>query len=301
MTHENSIKVKIFRAQTHLGGSQGPEVQAYMGEAKVSIGSYFEPNSIAIGSGLTFAEKEVLLPQFVGVSSTHPDFMKKVETYYIDLETKVPYGTGLTLEVGLTEDNNKPVSAKNLPLNIVEFVRFRHASKHPFVGATKEEAEGTRKLFYIFNAVELEKKKQAIADVKDAALAIFLEIKADARKVKMMLTLLGVDTKVYNGSKIAAETMQADLRKLAETKPKEFIEIYSRKSFESEYMIQAMINLGIIKQYGSKYMNPSNHNALLASSLEELVFYFKDDENSETILALKAQLQEKTGEQPSKE
>lgn len=300
MQHENSIKTKIFRAQTHLGGSQGPDVQAYMGEAKVSIGSYFEHNSMVIGSGLSITEKELLMPTFVGVSPTHPDFMKKVETFFIDLETKVPYGTGLTLEVGLTEDNSKPLSAKNMPLNPMEYIRYQQAKHHPFVGASKEEAEGTRKLFYIFNAVELEKKKKAVSDTKDAALAVFLEVKQDPRKVKMMLTLLGVDTKIFTG-KVAAETMQLELRKLAELKPKDFIEIYSRKSFEAEYMIQSMLNLGIIKKYGEKYMNPSNHNALLASSLDELVFYFKDDENSETILSLKAQLQEKSGEQPSKE
>lgn len=80
-THVNSIKVKVFRAPTFLGGAQGPDVQQYLGDSKVSIGSYFEPHSMVVASGLTVAEKEALLPTFVGVEPTHPDFMKKVELY----------------------------------------------------------------------------------------------------------------------------------------------------------------------------------------------------------------------------
>jgi hypothetical protein len=308
MQHENSIKVKIFRTETFLGGAQGPDVQAYLGESKVSIGSYYTSiNSATVGSGLSVEEKELLLPDFVGVSATHPDFMKKVEQWYVDIETKVPYGSGLTLEIGL-EDNTKPLGTKigaginglNKPLIPIDYIRYRHLLGHPYVGASKEAAEGTRKQFYIFNIVELEKRAKDLSDTKDAALVIFLEVKPDPAKVKMLLTLLGVDTKQFTG-KQRNETMLIELRKLADTKPKDFIDVYSRKDFDIEYTIQEMINLGVIRKYGEKYMDPENNNALLANSLDELVFFFKQDDNSSTIIALKARLQEKTGEQPSKE
>jgi len=295
--HANSIKVKVFRAPTFLGGAQGPDVQAYLGDSKVSIGSYFEPQSMVVASGLTVQEKEILLPVFVGVSSTHPDFMKKIETYYVDFDTKVPYQTGLLLEVGLKEDNSAPISLTNTPIVPLDYIRYRHLSNHPYVGATKEEAEGTRKQFYIFNPEELQKKTKAKNDAKDAALAIFLQIKKEPTKVAMMLTLMGTNPKSFSGKNKQAD-MEEALRKIVDTKSEEFNTIYSKKDVETEYLIQSMINHKIINKYGEKYMDPQADpkHQLLANSIEELIFFLKDKDNSATVIALRARLQEKETE-----
>ena len=295
--HQNSIKVKVFRAPTFLGGAQGQDVQTYLGDSKVSIGSYFEPQSMVVGSGLTVQEKEILLPVFVGVSSAHPDFMKKVETYYIDMDTKVPYQTGLLLEVGLKEDNNAPISLTNTPIVPLDYIKYRHLASHPYVGATKEDAEGTRKQFYIFNPEELQKKTKAKNDSKDAALAIFLQIKKEPTKVAMMLTLMGVNPKTFSGKNKQVE-MEEALRKIVDSKPDEFNTIFSKKDIDTEYLIQSMLNHKIINKFGEKYMDPQADakNQLLANSIEELIFFLKDKDNSGVVMSLRARLQEKETE-----
>lgn len=306
MSKENSITVKIFRTPTFLGGSQSPEVQEYLGEAKVSIGSYFAAGaSTTIGSGLSVEEKELLLPEFVGLGITHPDFMKKVEDWYIDIDTKVPHSTGLILEIGLM-DNTKALGAKlpdgslNRPIKPLDFIRYRHAIHHPHVAQTKEIAEGTKKAFYIFNPVEMKRQAAEMAELRDTATELYLEHKKDINKVKMLLVLLGVDLGEFVG-KTKEDDMIARLRNMAEAQPKSFIELSNSDDFEAKYTVKELINHGIIKQFGEKIVDPMNKNKILASTYDEFVFYMTDKSKSDMILTLKARLQEKQGDTGVKE
>lgn len=300
MTHENSIKVKIHRASSFLGRAQGPDVQAFMGYSKASIGSYFASgNSKKIGSGLDYEEEELLLPEFLDVNAAHPEFRNKVSQFYIDLDTQVPFGDGLELEIGLKESNSKPVSKENRPIDSMNYLRYRHAINHPYVAKTKEEADSNpQKQFYIFNPMELDKKQQAKNDERDAATQIFLEIKGQPEKVKMMLTLLGTNIKEFSG-KNASQQMSDALRKLSETKPGIFVSTFRKKDIELEFLVQRMVDTKILKMIAGKYydteaLDPTK--SLLASSTEEMVHFFKDPDHSKEAITYRARLQEKETE-----
>ncbi len=299
MAHRNSKKVTIFRAGSFLSRAQGKEIEDFFSSSKKSIGSYWESvASKKVGTGLTFTEEAILLPLVLDVPAEDREFRKKVTQFYVDIDTQIPFGTGKTLEIGLELDNDKPISLdtkdaskSNLPLNIMDYLRYRHALNHPFCAKNKEEADGNALIeFYIFDKTDVIKKNTKKSDERDAAIQMYLTIKPDPIKVGMMLTLLGIDPREFTGN--TAEALKVDaLRKQAETNPAGFIEIYKNTDLETHYWIKTMLNTGILKIIGNKYFDAET-NKLIGNTLEETTFFFKDEENSDVVVTLKARLQE---------
>jgi hypothetical protein len=292
MDHKNSRKVTIFRAGSFLSRAQGKEVEEFLSTTKRSIGSYWESTSSRrIASGLSFSEEAILLPLLLDVPAEDREFRKKVSTFYVELDTPVPHGQGRVLEIGFESSNTAELSAKNLPLNLMDYLRYRHAIKHPNVAATKEDADGNMsKEFYIFDKSDVVKKNTKTADEKDAAMQIYLEIKNDTVQVDGILTLLETDPREFTGSDAAALKQEA-LRNLSETKPADFVKVFNEADLTIRYWIKTMVNTGVFKLIGAKYLDGET-NKLIANNLEETIFFFKDEENSESVSLYKTRMQE---------
>jgi hypothetical protein len=296
--HRNSRSITIFRAGSFLSRAQGKEIDDFFANSKRSIGSYWESvSSKRIASGMTFEEEEVLLPLVIDCTAEDREFRKKVALFYGDIDTQVPYNGGVTLEIGLKLDNTKPLhkdkdpEKSNLPLEVMDYIRWRHAIKHPQVAPTKEAADGNPMAeFYLFDKSDTIKKNTKKSDEKDAAMEIFLAIKAVPEKIDMMLTLLGIDPREFTGKDADALKLEA-LRKVAEDKAEQFTTIYQGENLEVRSWIKTMINTGVLKVIGDKYYDKET-NKLLANSLEEFTVYFLDDDNSDMVTTLKARMQE---------
>lgn len=291
--HKNSRTVTVFRAGSFLSRAQGKDVDDFLSTTKKSVGSYWESSSSKrVGSGLTFSEEAILLPLLLDVPVEDREFRKKVTNFYVEIDTPIPYGTGRTLEIGLDGDNDKPISAKdNMPLNVMDYLRYRQIIKHPEVATTKEEADGNSgKTFYIFDPTDVVKKNAKRIDEKDAAMTIYLEVKNSPDKVDSMLTMLGVDPREFN-SKDAAKLKQEELRLQSETNPSEFVAIYGNAHLEIRYWITTMVNTGVLKVMNGKYVDGES-TKLVANNLEEMIFFFKDEANSEAVVLYKTRMQE---------
>lgn len=285
----NSRKITIYRSGSFLSVAQGKDVQDFFSASRKSIGSYFESGaSRRIGTGLSFDEEALLLPHILDVPAEHTEFRKKLNEFYQDMDTSVPYDTGRTLEIGLINSNTDDVSKSNMPIDIMDYLRYRHAIKHPYVALSKDLADGNSlKDFYIFDKFEVSKKSSKQLEIKDSAIAVYQEIKNDATKVRMALVLLGINPdKVDTGDHI--ET----LRNSAEKDPKKFLDVMGDKEFEVTFWIQSMINFKIIKVFGKKYFDAET-DKLLGNDLEETIYFFKDDVNSDLVGTMKARLQDK--------
>lgn len=293
MKNKNSKTITIFRAGSFLTRAQGPEIQDYFSDSKKSIGSYFEGvNSVRIASGLSYPEQCLLLPEFIEVNDAHPEFVKKCSEFFNALDTQVPHIGGRTLEIGLTLDNNEPVSKENYPLAPMDFIRYRHIKSHPQVAMNKEAADGNPLMeFYIFDPEELQEKTSKTAKEQDDALKIYLEIKDDDMKVKQMLTNMGVDPRAFLG-KNEKVNLVAELRHLSETKPTEFVKVFSSRDLETEYWIKTLVNAQVLKVIGDKYFDAEN-NKLIGNNLEETMIFFKLDENSDLVITWKSRYQDK--------
>lgn len=290
--HKNSKIVTIFRAGSFLSRAQNKEVDDFLSTAKRSIGSCWESaSSKKVGTGLDFNEEALLLPLVLDVPAEDREFRKKVTQFYVDIDTQVPHKTGKALEVGLLESNEKSVGAKNMPINIMDYLRYRQIMIHPKVALTKDDAEGNPlKEFYIFDKTDTIKKNIKAIDEKDAAFTIYLEVKNNPEKVKELLTVLGVDPREFTGSDVDKLRSEA-LRKKAEDDPATFCKTYKEEDLEIRAWIKAMVNTEVFKLIGAKIVDGET-NKLVGNNVEEVIFYFKDDENSDMVGMYKARLQE---------
>lgn len=286
-----SKKVKIFRNQSFLEKAQ-QGIAEFMALTKQSIGGYWESSqSGAIGTGLSIEEQELLLPYVTDIPVEDRGFRQAVREFYVKLQTPIPYKNGLELEIGLKNSNEKPLSRNNLPLKMMDYLRYRHAKGHPFVAANAEEARGNQiKKFYIFDKNASDKATTNLNLLKDEALQVYLTVKDDKKKVVAMLTLLGVDPRMYGGVN-ADDLRQTALRDFADKTPEKVVKTYKLDSFEERYMIQAMVNTGVLKVYGSRYVVASNGESF-GNDIDEAVSRFKNTADKELILALKATTQE---------
>lgn len=300
MEHKNSKKITVFRAGSFLSRSQGKEIEDYFADSKQSIGSYYESStSPRIASGLTFVEIELLLPMLTEVDNRHPEFMKKVAEFYQNISTDIPFNVGRTLEIGLTLSNVKELkidkedpSKSNLPINLMDYLRYQQLKGHPEVAKTKEEADGNPiKRYYIFDKDELRAKTTKKTEEKDAAMAIYLEIKDDEIKPKMMLTLMGIDPRAFQGAN-ERDLITEELRKLSEVKPTEFVDIYKNSNIETLYWLQSLVNGGVLKKIGDKYIDAEN-DKIVGNNQEETRYFFEDEVNSDLVTTWKARYQEK--------
>jgi hypothetical protein len=291
--HANSKKITIFRTDSLLSKAQTADTKDFLATTKVSVGSYYENrDSRKIASGLTSKEERLLMPEFIDADPEEREYRTKLADFFTEIDTEIPYEKGKILEIGLEESNDREVSKDNLPLNKMDFIRWRHAQGHPFMATSKEEGSSNpTKQYYIFDPSSVQDKKKKKSAAQNDALKTFLSIKDTPEKVDMMLTLLGVDPREFFGADIEEQKSDA-LKELATKKYDEFNKITIAGDLDKRYWIQTMVKLGIIKQLGTKYSD-SETKKLIGNSLEETIAYFSDeDNNSDHIAMYKARMQE---------
>lgn len=294
----NSKKITILRKPTMMEGAQDKAAE-FMSMSRKSIGSYFESkNAKGIGSGLSFDEKDLLMPRLIDVPKDDRTFLDTVRKFFESLQTYVPYEDGVILEIGLSIDNSKPITyfdekrdKYNTPIAYMDYVRYRHAMHHPKVAASYAEAQGNQLIdFYIFDPATARQQDTELSNTKDKALQIYLKIKEDMVKVDAMITLMGTDPRTFTGAGKDDEKTTF-LRKQADERSVKFLEEYETKMFEEKYMLQSMMNTGIIRRVGNQYID-SETGKIIGNNTEEAMYFFKDPVNSDKISILKANLQE---------
>lgn len=290
--HPNSRTITIFRAERFIQRAQGTGADEYFAASRVGIGSYFESvNSQKIGTGLSFTEEDLLLPYVLDIPSDDREFRKKVSEFYGDINTDVPFRTGAELEIGLNTSNDRPVSKDNLPIKVMDYLRYRHALKHPKVAITKEAGDGNMtKEFYIFDKENVQSKNSKKTQQMDKALEEYLKIKNKPEEVEQMLTLLGVDPREFTG-KDRENLMIEALREKAEKTAEKFLEAFEQGDLQIRAWIVTMVNTGVLKKVGQKYLETQNSETI-GNSMDEAIAFFKDEDQSAVVTMLKARMQE---------
>lgn len=300
---KNSRQVTIFRAnnfvQISQTGATGADhkgnneaVADWMDLASKHIGPYLKSHAtMMMGTGLDNNEISILLPFIVNVEPTDKTFRQTVFDFYNNLTTKIPPTTGKTFEIGLLTDNEKPVSEKNLPIDIEDYVRYRHALSHPWVAKTKTESTNNQlKYFYISDPEAELNSDTAMVVLQDEADAIWLSIKDQQQKISMLLTLLGKDERDYSGR--SAEAMRVkDLHFIVKNHAPAFLKAYKEDKFETRYWLKAMIKAGIVTEIGDSYVNTSN-NKLLARTEPAMLLFLEDERQADIVTYLKAATQD---------
>lgn len=286
--------VTLRRAPSFLAKTQGKEVLDFLSSAITEVGSYFEKGSKRVASGLNLVEEKLLLPELLAVAEGDKEYFKERNKFFTNLSTKIPEN-GLKLDISLTEDSNAlTISDKNLPLNVMDYIRYRHALGHPWVAKSQSAGKGNQlKKYYIDDPVTSTQGNADIIDVKDRALQFYLETKANEEKVNQVLTLLGFDYRdIVGATPLNTKQLRADkFRSLVDTRANDINEISKDRNFDIKFLIQSMLNTGVLNKVGAKYLNGETGDTI--GNYEETIEFFKDEKaNSEKIGVLKARQQE---------
>lgn len=296
--HPNSKIVTLKRKVPFGMDIRDPEVLAWLDTGKVSVGSYFNSTGRGNATGLNDVEIKMLLPSIVSVSSNDLTFRKAVSEYYGKITTRIP-AKGQPLEIGLELDNEKPITFSkpgpngsdeifNLPINVEQYIAYRHAIGHPHTRLSEEEADSDpTSHYYIDDPINTTDRLNKENDLRDEAMAAYLEIKKDKKSINMVLKLLKL-----NLADIPQSDRAIRLKKAMEDDPKTFKEVATDPQLAAKYEISQMISKGIIMTVGNqpRYLDAES-KVELAQGIDDMLMFMNDKSNSESVLLLKSKLQ----------
>ena len=284
--------INIYRTRTFFNESQDG-IDEYLAATKQSIGSNWSSSSNKqIGTGLTPTEISILIPHLIDLEPTDRDFKKAVKDFYQSIHTNVDYTSGVELDISL-HNNDEPLSVDNLPNNVYDYVKYRHAMQHPEVAPNAETAKGNSLYrFYIHNPLEVKRKTTDIRERRDEALAEYLKLTKEKgeEKIDNVMFLFGEDARLYDKDAklefLSAKANSSDSEVLSI-----FIKNATDKDLDLKGVLAKAVKVGVLKMAGARYLYVENGN-VLAYSQDEAVLNLKED--ADTLTALKALIQDKT-------
>lgn len=290
-TTKGSKVVYLRRAAMSIPEAQGDkDLKEYFDNAHRSLGSFWTKGSMRPGTGLTLKEENFLMPYILNIPQEDRDFREKVTTFFHEISTKIEPTTasgdgGTKLEIGL-ENNEESLSPTNLPLEVMDYVRYRHALAHPEIGLTEDATKGNQlKAYYIHNPEDVKSGNNTKTDLKDEALSAYLEVKKEAVKIKQYLTLLNVDPAAHKGQE------SIKLRELAEKTPKAFLTIYNDKDKDYKYFLSNLVAAKVVEEVGTRLLIKEN-GFQIGSNQKDAVAYLKDATNSKQVTIFKSMVQD---------
>ncbi len=288
MKNINSKVVKLCRV-IPFSQESNQDLTDFYSQATRGLGSYFPKGSKKAGTGLTFSEERLLMPDLLNLPSDDREFRKQLELYFVEITTKVPH-EGLPLEIGLI-DNKKPLSDSNLPISIEDYVRYKHAISHPQTAPSKETAVGNQLInFYILDETKTAILEKEENDIRDQALVEYISIKGNEEKVDMVLTNLGIDTRELDHNKLVLK-----LKEYIENKEinnsTNFINALKNPKLTTTYRLRKLIQANVLKLVGNVIVITES-GAKIGNNMEQAVLWFEDASNSGVVGTLRARFQE---------
>lgn len=288
--------IEIHRFFSLIEMSQDdPEVKAWLGESFRPIGPYFKNKTTAIG--LSFEEQKLLLPEYLGIEATDKEFRKSVIASFDSILTKVPK-EGLKLQIGL-QDNDQPLSENNMPLNIKDYITYRHLIDHPAVATDKvTAAREFGKRYFIHDPEKFTQGALDLNTLEDNATVIYMKYKDDLIKLDQILTMMGVNIKSMKPEdkilKLKGFAQKNSKFNAVEQKEsfQRFIKTAEDKNLEYKYLIQEMIGAQYLKRVNNTIVYYES-GKIIGDNMEDAVIYFKNPKNSRELNLLRAEYMEK--------
>lgn len=284
-------RIVEIRRKNHFNNDQKKEYEQYSRDFHRSVGAYWKKGSNRSGSGLSFEEEDLLMPEVLDVDAKDREFRKKVAAYFDAIDTDVPHA-GKKLEAGLL-NNDKPLAADNMPIEPEQYIRWRHATSHPQMAENKLAADRDQtKFFYFFSGEDEMDDQYELTKIKDAAMAEYLSSKGDIKKVIMVLELLAVP-------KVGEMTDKARLvafKQEAEKQPVLFHKYCIDKDLKDKYTINLLVSAGVLQKTNAgipEYLSEESGKPL-AKGIKAMVAWWNNPENSKDVQIFKAQYRAKT-------
>jgi hypothetical protein len=290
---QNSRIITIHRTSSLNEEAQTAGAAEFMDLAKRSVGSYWHSSSARlVGTGLNLKERDLLMPEVLQIQPGDREYLPSLTQYFHEIKTDVPK-EGTKLEIGLLEDNAAPISAKNMPINVSDYIRYRHALGHPFVASSQEKARGNQLIqFYVSDPTINAKEAKNDLKLQTEALELYLKLtNQEENKVDMMLTLMQVDVRVFLDEVDPKLAKLTALKKLADTKSVEFVKTYKTQDFEIAYTLEGLVKTTVFKRIADTVV-VSETRETIGNNQEEAIAWLKNPINSQALTVYKSKMQE---------
>ena len=227
--------------------------------------------------GFTGEEEKKYLSSQVDVAPGHVEWPKYTKEFWTNLTVPVGW-TGVELEVGL--------DANDEPLQIMDYIKYNFALKHPQVALTKEEMDRNQgKRFYIQDLTRDDKVRNNDIQLRKDADKEFIKVSSDLKSMKRILRILSN----INPDRLTSEQVENSLYELKNKDPKKFFKIATDKNLELKSEIEEMISASVIRRIGNQIVFMDD---ILGDTLEDTIIHLKDKKNSGKLITLRAKLKE---------
>ena len=227
--------------------------------------------------GFDLADEKKFMQGILDVNPDHVDWPKHSKTFWAELTIPVGF-TGVELEIGTNEDGS--------PLNVMDYIKYNFALKHPHVALTKQEMDSNfDKRFYIQDLTREDKVKNNSIKLKKDADTVFIKISSNANNMKRILRLMSNS----NPARMTDDQVENALYEIKNKEPKKFIKIAIDKNLEIKAEIEEMVSAGVLRKIGNQVIFIDE---VLGDTMEDTVVYLKDKKNSGKLTLLRAKLKE---------
>jgi len=227
--------------------------------------------------GLTPKEEKKYMQELLDVSPEHVEWPKHSKQFWAELTIPIGF-TGVELEIGTNEDGS--------PLNVMDFIKYNFALKHPHVALTKEEmSKDFHKKFYIQDLTREDKVKNNSIQLKKDADKEFIKVSSNMNNMKRILRLMSNS----NPDRMSAEQVENALYEIKNKEPKRFVRISTDRNLELKAEIEEMVSAGVLRKIGNQLIFIDE---VLGDTMEDTVVHLKDKKNSGKLTILRAKLKE---------
>jgi len=227
--------------------------------------------------GFDLEDEKKYMQGILDVSSDHPDWPRHSKAFWAELTIPVGF-TGVELEIGKDDDGN--------PLQIMDYIKYNFAIRHPHVALTKEEMDSDfSKRFYIHDLSREDKVKNNEIQFKKDADKEFIKASSDLSTMKRILRIISNT----NPDRMTKEQVENALYEIKNKTPKKFLKIAIDKNLGLKAEIQEMISGGVLRKIGNQVVFIDE---VLGETMDDTVVYLKDKKNSSKLTLLRVKLKE---------
>lgn len=255
--------------------------------AKKKIGSTFIKGTTIPVKGLSQEEIKEYMPIVLGMSPDDIKFNEAVNRYFHDITTEIP-PAGKPLDISVDESGN--------PVNIQDFIRYKHAVATSYVANSKEEADkqsgneefdaSVNYTFYIKDPLQVRKARKKKAQSHQQALSVYLEVTSDEEKANWVIDCYG-----KNHNKMDKDDILPTLKEYFDDDPDTFVRIAKDENLETQSLIKRALSYNIITKEGNTYFFMDEP---LGTEIEA-INHLRNKNNSSDLLKIKSQLDEQDG------
>ena len=227
--------------------------------------------------GFTQEEEKIYMQGILDVSPEHVDWPKYSKQFWANLSIPVGF-TGVELDISTDKDGK--------PANIMDYIKYRFALKHPHVSLTKDEMDKNgSKRFYIQDLSRDDKIKNNEIQLKKDADKEFIKVSSNSKSMKRILRLM-TET---NPDRLTSEQIENSLYEIKNKNPKKFVRIATDKNLDLKAEIEEMVSAGVLRKIGNQVIFIDE---VLGDTIDDTVVHLKDKKNSGKLIILRAKLKE---------